>query len=191
MNGAAKGTEQFLLFGKVVMVTGAGSGIGRAAALLFAAEGAKVCIADRDEASGMEVASEIAAAGHEAFCHLTDVASEAQVERAVGATITRYGSLDGAFNNAGIEMANVLLSELGLEDWHRLMNINLTGVFLCMKYQIRAMRGKGGAIVNMSSGDGIIGQPFAADYVSSKHGVIGLTRAASCEARHTGVRVNV
>jgi NAD(P)-dependent dehydrogenase (short-subunit alcohol dehydrogenase family) len=190
MTEAAKGANQRLLADKVAIVTGAGSGIGRAAALLFAAEGAKVCIAERDEVSGRAVASEIEAAGHEAFCHVTDVASEAQVERAVAATVARYGSLHAAFNNAGVEMANVLLPQLGLEDWHRLMNINLTGVFLCMKHQMRAMKGKGGAIVNMSSGDGIIGQPYAADYVSSKHGVIGLTRAASCEARHTGVRVN-
>ncbi|MDR7104116.1 SDR family oxidoreductase [Croceicoccus sp. BE223] len=179
-----------LLAGKVVIVTGAGSGIGRAAARLFAAEGAKVCQFDRDRDANEATAALITGDGARADCHTVDVGNEAAVAGAVDAVIARHGRLNGAFNNAGVEMANKLVTDLSAEEWHRLMDVNLTGVFLCMKYQTRAMAGTGGAIVNNSSGDGFIGQPYAADYVASKHGVVGLTRAAACEARHTGVRVN-
>ncbi len=179
-----------MLAGKVVIVTGAGSGIGRAAALLFAREGARVGIMERDAASGTEVSELIAQQGGEALFCQADVAQEAQVSAAVDAVVARFGRLDGAFNNAGVEMSNQLVPDLSTPDWQRVIDINLTGVFLCMRHQTRAMAQDGGAIVNMSSGDGIIGQPHAADYVASKHGVIGLTRAASCEARYTKVRVN-
>lgn len=179
-----------LLADKVVLVTGAGSGIGRAAALLFAREGAKVGVLDRDRASADEVAAAIADAGGKATPLVADVADDGAVAVAVTALVGHFGTLDGAFNNAGIEMANRLLPDLTDDEWNRMMGINLTGVFSCMKHATRAMAGKGGAIVNNSSGDGIIGQPYAADYVAAKHGVIGLTRAAACEARYTGVRVN-
>lgn len=179
-----------LLQGKVVIVTGAGSGIGRASALLFAGEGAQVCQFDIDPVANRETADLLSRAGYAAHCWTLDVADEAAVEAATQDVLTTCGKLDGAFNNAGIEMANKLVSELTLEEWHHLMGINLTGVFLCMKHQTRAMADHGGAIVNMSSGDGIIGQPHAADYVASKHGVIGLTRGAACEARYSKVRVN-
>ena len=179
-----------LLAGKVVIVTGAGSGIGRAAAELFAQEGAKVCALDRDAASAEATVGTIAAKGQIARAWTVDVANEAAVSDNVDAIVADFGRLDGAFNNAGIEMANRLLPDLDIAEWSRMMDVNLTGVFLCMKHQMRAMKGAGGAIVNMSSGDGIIGAPFASDYVAAKHGVIGLTRAASAEARHTGVRVN-
>ncbi|MGE4304841.1 MAG: SDR family NAD(P)-dependent oxidoreductase [Novosphingobium sp.] len=179
-----------LLADKVVLVTGAGSGIGRAAALLFAHEGAKIGVLDRDRVSADEVAAAIADAGGEATPLVADVADDAAVAAAVAALVAHFGVLDGAFNNAGIEMANRLLPDLTDDEWSRMMGINLTGVFSCMRHATRAMAGKGGAIVNNSSGDGIIGQPYAADYVAAKHGVIGLTRAAACEARYTGVRVN-
>ncbi len=179
-----------MLAGKVVIVTGAGSGIGKASALLFAQEGARVGIIERDAASGQAVAAQIEQSGGEAlFCEV-DVADERQVIAGVEAVVARFGRLDGAFNNAGVEMTNELVPDLATPDWQRVIDINLTGVFLCMRHQSQAMAEHGGAIVNMSSGDGIIGQPHAADYVASKHGVIGLTRAASCEARFTKVRVN-
>lgn len=178
-----------LLNQKRVIVTGAASGIGRASALLFAREGARVALLDRDADGNAQTAALIAAAGGTAFALTVDVASESEVAAATAKVVGAFGGLDGAFNNAGIEMANKALADLDMADWARMMDINLTGVFACMKHQTKAMAGHG-AIVNMSSGDGIIGAPLAADYVAAKHGVVGLTRAASCEARHTGVRVN-
>lgn len=179
-----------LLRGKVTFVTGAGSGIGRAAALLFAQEGARVGVLDHNADSAAATVDAIVQAGGEAMALVADVADDAAVATAIGALVDRYGALHGAFNNAGIEMANRLLPDLTTEEWSRMMAINLTGVFSCMKHATQAMAPGGGAIVNNSSGDGIIGAPYAADYVAAKHGVIGLTRAAACEARHTGVRVN-
>lgn len=176
-----------MLDGKVVIVTGAGSGIGRAAACVFAEEGATVCLLDRDPQANEESRALIGGSARAWTC---DVADEASVAAVVDAIMERFGRLDGAFNNAGIEMANKLVPDLGIAEWSRMMAVNLTGVFLCMKYQTKAMAGTGGAIVNNSSGDGIIGAPYASDYVAAKHGVVGLTRAAACEARYTGVRVN-
>ena len=176
-----------LLAGKVVLVTGAGSGIGRAAAQLFAEEGAQVALLDRDEAANAATRELI---GDWAQAWTCDVANEASVATVVEAIVAAFGRLDGAFNNAGLEMANKLVPDLEMGDWARMMDVNLTGVFACMKHEMQAMKPHGGAIVNMSSGDGIIGAPYASDYVAAKHGVVGLTRAAACEARYTGVRVN-
>ncbi len=177
-----------LLAGKVVIVTGAGSGIGRAAARIFAEDGARVALFDRDADGNEETRATI---GGEAHAWTCDVADEAAVAASVAAVVSAFGRLDGAFNNAGIEMANKLVADLDAADWARMMGINLTGVFHCMKHQTLAMQATGGgAIVNNSSGDGIIGAPYASDYVAAKHGVVGLTRAAACEARYTGVRVN-
>ena len=183
-------TAKPLLAGKVVLVTGAGSGIGRAAARLFAAEGARTCLLDIDEAANATTLAAIEAAGGEARAWRCDVADEASVAEAIASIVLHFGRLDGAFNNAGIEMANRLVPDLDMAEWSRMLAINLTGVFLCMKHATKAMTEHGGAIVNMSSGDGIIGAPYAADYVAAKHGVVGLTRAAACEARYTKVRVN-
>lgn len=179
-----------LLARKIVLVTGSGSGIGRAAAILFAAEGAIICLLDIDEAGNAGTLASIEAQGGTARAWRCDVADETSVETAIADIVLTFGRLDGAFNNAGIEMANRLLPDLDMAEWSRMVAINLTGVFLCMKHATKAMAGHGGAIVNMSSGDGIIGAPYAADYVAAKHGVVGLTRAAACEARHTRVRVN-
>ncbi|WP_411338726.1 SDR family oxidoreductase [Sphingopyxis sp. J-6] len=176
-----------LLDGKVVIVTGAGSGIGRAAARVFAEDGAQLALFDRDPRGNEETRDLIGGSARAWTC---DVADEASVAEAVAGVVAAFGRLDGAFNNAGIEMANKLVPDLDAAEWARIMGINLTGVFLCMKYQTRAMKGSGGAIVNNSSGDGIIGAPYASDYVATKHGVVGLTRAAACETRYTGVRVN-
>lgn len=179
-----------LLAGKVVIVTGGGSGIGRAASHVFAREGARACIIDRDLDAARCVTAEVEAASGSAAAWEADVANEAAVSAAIEQIVKRFGGLDGAFNNAGIEMANKLVPDLDIGAWARMMDVNLTGVFLCMKHEMKAMAGKGGAIVNMSSGDGIIGAPYASDYVAAKHGVVGLTRAAACETRYTGVRVN-
>lgn len=183
-------TPRPLLAGKVVLITGSGSGIGRAAARLFAAEGATACLLDIDQAANAETLSAIETEGGTARAWRCDVANEASVSEAITGIIHAFGRLDGAFNNAGIEMANRLVPDLDIAEWSRMMAINLTGVFLCMKHEAKAMAEAGGAIVNMSSGDGIIGAPYAADYVAAKHGVVGLTRAAACEARYTKVRVN-
>ncbi len=134
-----------LLQGKVVIVTGAGSGIGRASARLFAAEGAIACLFDIDGAANRATAALIADDGpFSASCWQVDVASETEVSGAVAAVVEKFGRLDGAFNNAGIEMANKSVSDLTLDDWQHMMAINLNGVFLCMKYQTRAMNHSGG-----------------------------------------------
>ncbi len=181
-----------MIEGKVIAITGAGSGIGRAAALLFAAAGAKLIIGDWNAASVEETAAMVSARGGTAVAALLDVSDEPQVQAFIGTAIQTYGRLDGAFNNAGIAGEAALLSELSTESWQRVNSINSTGVFLCMKHEIRAMTATGGgAIVNTSSANGVMAEPFAGGYVASKHAVVGMTRAAAAEARHTGVRANV
>jgi 2,5-dichloro-2,5-cyclohexadiene-1,4-diol dehydrogenase 1 len=177
-----------MLLGKSIIVTGAGSGIGRAAAIHFARDGAKVVIADWNEAAGLDTVAEISKAGDQAVFIRTDVTREADVETMVACAIENFGALDGAFNNAGIEMSNQLITELDIKSWQRVIDVDLTGVFLCMKHELRAMKGRAGSIVNMASGNGEIAQAFSSDYVSAKHGVVGLTRAASTEFPFTGSR---
>ena len=180
-----------MLEGKVIIVTGAASGMGRASAILFAASGAKVLLADRSAEAGEEVAHGIRDAGGAAHFHQTDVSNEKAVEAMVTAAISKYGRLDGAFNNAGVAMRLKLLPDLTSEEYNFVCDVNQTGVFLCMKYEIAAMRKTGGgAIVNTSSAAGQMAVPHAAEYIASKHAVVGLTRAGSAEARETGVRVN-
>ncbi|MET0545828.1 MAG: SDR family oxidoreductase [Caulobacterales bacterium] len=178
-----------MLAGKSVIVTGAGSGIGRATSKILAAAGAQVAVVDINSDTANAVAEDIRKAGHEAVAITTDVSDETQVRAMVDATMKAFGKLDGAFNNAGLEMNNKVVPDMSLEEWSRVINVNLTGVFLCMKHEMRAMK-KFSAIVNTSSGDGLVGQPFAGEDVASKHGVVGLTRTASAEFRQTGVRVN-
>jgi NAD(P)-dependent dehydrogenase (short-subunit alcohol dehydrogenase family) len=180
-----------MLKDKVIIVTGAASGIGRAAAIQFAQAGAVVIVADIAETGGGETAHQISESGGSSFFIKTDVASEDDVKNMVNATIAKFGRLDGAFNNAGIEMHVKIVPDLSKEEFLRVQSVNLVGVFLCMKYEMAAMKSvTGGSIVNTASIGGMIGVPLAADYIASKHGVVGLTRAASTEFRQTNVRVN-
>ena len=180
-----------LLADKAIIVTGGGSGIGRASCAILAAAGAAVLVADWDEAGAAETARLVNDAGGTAKFLKVNVAEEESVAAMVDFAVASFGRLNGAFNNAGIQMHNKSVDELTLADWNTVLGINLTGVFLCMKYEIAAMRKTGGgAIVNTASGAAITGIPFAIEYVSAKHGVLGATRAASCEAAQSKVRVN-
>jgi NAD(P)-dependent dehydrogenase (short-subunit alcohol dehydrogenase family) len=180
-----------LVGGKVALVTGAASGIGRATALLLAREGARVLVCDLDDAGGRETVAAIAEAGGEArFAHV-DVTCEPEVAAAVQAAVASFGRLDCAVNNAGATGAGGPLQDLDLEAWSRTLAVNLTGVFLCMKHEIPVMaRQGGGAIVNVASGAGLVAVPGLAAYCASKHGVLGLTKTAAVENARTGVRVN-
>ncbi|HEY2604802.1 glucose 1-dehydrogenase [Paraburkholderia sp. RL18-103-BIB-C] len=179
------------LEGKTIIVTGGGSGIGRAAALACSVAGARVVVADIGVAEGEETVSTIRRAGGDAIFVATNVANEEQVEALVAAALSRYGRLDGAFNNAGLSQTNVLLHELTAAQWRRIQSVNYDGVFFCMKHEIRAMlQTGGGSIVNTSSTLGRVAMRSAADYCGSKGGVLGVTKGAAVDYGDKHIRVN-
>ncbi|MFC2027061.1 SDR family oxidoreductase [Chloroflexota bacterium] len=177
--------------GKVALVTGAGSGIGRVTACTFAREKAKVVVADIAVADGEETVRLIEEGGGEAIFIKTDVSQESEVKTLIDTTIDTYGRLDCAHNNAGINGDLDSVTTCTEKNWDRVMNTNVKGVWLCLKYEIpRMMKLGGGAIVNTSSTSGLVGSIGAPAYTASKHGVAGLTRTAALECAKTGIRVN-
>jgi NAD(P)-dependent dehydrogenase (short-subunit alcohol dehydrogenase family) len=179
------------LRGKVAIVTGAASGIGRAVAILYAQMGAQVTVSDVDEAGGLETVSQIAEVGGQAQFVKANVAMPEDDEMLVAKTVERFGRLDIACNNAGIGGTSAPVGEYPPADWDKVIAINLSGVFYGMRYQIPAMLTTGGgAIVNMASILGWVGFANASAYVAAKHGVLGLTKAAALEYSAQGIRVN-
>ena len=178
--------------GKAALVTGAGSGLGEAIARRLHGEGAGVVVVDVDASGAERVAETLGDA--RAFAVCADVTRAAEVDAAVDAALERFGALDLAVNNAGINQPAALIADLDEADWRRVVDVNLTSVFLCLRREIAAMRAngreRGGAIVNMASALGVVGTTRGASYVATKHAVVGLTKAAALECADLGIRVN-
>lgn len=180
-----------ILDGKIVMVTGAGGGIGAKSCEVLALAGARLVVSDVSVEGGNATLARIRAVGGDAIFLPTDLASESAIEKLVADSVAHFGRLDGAFNNAGVEQHSTPLADLTLEQWNKVIRIDLTAVFLCLKYQVKAMlTNGGGSIVINASGLGQIGMPNAAEYIAAKHGAIGLTRAAAADYGDKGIRVN-
>lgn len=178
------------LQGKVAIVTGAGSGIGRAIALALARDGAGVCIADVDEPGGRRVAAEVEAEDGRALFVRTDVSQAAPVRKLVDETIRILGGLHVLVNNAGLQFVAPIV-EYPEERWNQLVGVMLTGTFLCTKYALPSMIGqRWGRIVNISSAHGLVASPFKSAYVSAKHGIVGFTKVAAWEVAGSGITVN-
>ncbi len=176
---------------QVVMITGASGGLGAQAAKQFGAEGAKLAISDINSEKLSATAKALEAEGYEVFSIVCDVTDEEQVRAFVDGCVDKFGRIDAAINNAGIDPAHNLLADTPLDDYQRTMDINVKGVFLCMKYQIPHMVNQGGgAICNIASVAGVGGAPFMSVYAASKHAVVGLTKTASYEYGRQRVRVN-
>lgn len=190
ISGAAAGHA-----GRSYLVTGAGSGIGRAVAVMLAARGARVALADNNSRSVNTIVAAISEGGGSALALEVDISDEAQVERMILAASAEFGHLDGAFNNAGIAAAGsyafgTSLTDIDVVDFRTMMEVNTIGMFLCLKHELRHMKRAGTSIVNTASAAGLIGLAQGSAYVASKHAAVGLTKAAALEAATNGIRVN-